>query len=70
MTTLVKIDLGETFQFKQHEFTKKKTFEFARKHGFTGKVLIYGHKTRLYTWCKKCAFLGRFHNLEEFHEFL
>lgn len=25
------------FQFEQHEFTKIKTFEFAREHGFTGK---------------------------------
>tara|TARA_Y100000992_G_scaffold155983_1_gene104244 strand:- start:111 stop:665 length:555 start_codon:yes stop_codon:yes gene_type:complete len=37
MSSLVKTDLGKTFQFEQQEFTKKKTFEFARDNGFTGK---------------------------------
>ena len=57
--------LEEFYRF--HRLLESENFE---NHGFTGKLLIYGHKTRLYAWCKKCAFLGRFHNLEDFHEFL
>ena len=37
MSSIVKTDLGNPFQFEQYEFTKKKTFEFARDNGFTGK---------------------------------
>ena len=39
MSALVKTDLGEEFQFQPHEFTKRKTFEFARVNGFTGKFI-------------------------------
>ena len=37
MSSLVIKNLGEEFRFEQLEFTKKKTFEFARDNGFTGK---------------------------------
>ena len=39
MSLLVQTDLGETFQFQPYEFTKRKTFEFARVNGFTGKFI-------------------------------
>ena len=60
--------LGEFYEFSEswNFFGVRKIFKIMF---FTGKLLIQVHKTRLYAWCKKCASLGRFHTLEEFHEF-